>query len=138
VTGDLERALDAIAFVAIVCLGLQCRWPALGLPLPVAKYAGSGLWGAMVYTGVRATAPRNAVARSAAAWCVIAICVELFRLHRRPELDAFRATLAGKLLLGSHFSPWNVVAYVAGIVCAASLDAVHRSRFRGSRPNSRA
>jgi len=30
---------------AIVCAGLLCRWPALGLPWSAAKYAGSGLWG---------------------------------------------------------------------------------------------
>ncbi len=85
---------------AIVCAGLLCRWPALGLPWFVAKYAGSALWGAMVYAGLRTINPRATVLSALTAAITIAICVELFRLYHQPGLDAFRATPAGQLLLG--------------------------------------
>lgn len=52
----------------------------------------------------------------------IAIAVELVRLIHTPELDGFRDTLAGALLLGKVFSPWNMLAYSFGIGLAALLD----------------
>lgn len=123
-----RRSTYAVATSAIIAVGLMCRWPALGLPWLVAKYAGSTLWGAMVYCGLRAINPRPSIPTSATIACAIAICVELFRLYRQPELDAFRATLAGKLLLGSIFSPWNMVAYVVGIACASGVDICEMRR----------
>jgi hypothetical protein len=68
-------------------------------------------------------APRAAVPTSASVAGAFALAVELFRLYRQPSVDTFRATLAGKLLLGSIFSPWNLVAYAFGIECAAFIDA---------------
>lgn len=53
---------------------------------------------------------------------VIAVSVELFRLVHAPSLDAFRLTLPGALLLGRIFSPWDMLAYGAGIVLAMGLD----------------
>jgi hypothetical protein len=52
----------------------------------------------------------------------IAVCVELFRLVHTPWLDAFRLTLAGALLLGRIFSPWDMVAYGFGIILGMLLD----------------
>jgi len=130
VTEVQRRASYAGAFIAIVGLGLLCRSPALGLPWLVAKYAGSMLWGAMIYAGLRTIAPRACVSSSGATACAISVCVELSRLYRQPELDAFRVTLAGKLLLGSIFSPWNMVAYAAGVVIAALMDQTVAPRAR--------
>jgi hypothetical protein len=39
-----------------------------------------------------------------------------------PGIDAFRVTLAGKLLLGRFFSAWDIVAYWVAIAVAAALD----------------
>ena len=55
---------------------------------------------------------------------LIAIAVELFRLWHTPVLDAFRLTSAGALLLGRVFSPWNIVAYAAGIALGVLLDCL--------------
>jgi threonine/homoserine efflux transporter RhtA len=52
----------------------------------------------------------------------IAVGVELFRLVHAPWLDAFRLTIAGALLLGRIFSPWNMLAYGFGIVLGMLLD----------------
>jgi hypothetical protein len=117
-----ERLVYAAATIAIVGAGLICRWPGLGLPWTVAKYAGSALWGAMVYAGLRALGSRSPAPWSAIAACAIAIGVECLRLYHQPALDAFRATLVGQLLLGRLFSLWNLVAYGFGIGVAAFCD----------------
>jgi hypothetical protein len=53
---------------------------------------------------------------------LIALCVEMFRLVHAPWLDDFRLTLAGALLFGRIFSPWDILAYSVGIVLATVLD----------------
>jgi len=120
--GANERLTYAGLTVAIICAGLLCRWPGLGLPWSVAKYAGSALWGGMVYAGLRTINPRATVLGTMMVSGTIAICVEVFRLYHQPGLDAFRATLAGQLLLGRIFSLWNVLAYAVGIACVALAD----------------
>ena len=59
----------------------------------------------------------------------VAVCVELFRLVHYPWLDDFRITTAGALLLGRVFSPWNMLAYGAGIVLGMLLDHFGMSAF---------
>ncbi|MCP2082363.1 MULTISPECIES: DUF2809 domain-containing protein [Methylorubrum] len=110
------------AVLAVIAAGVGVRYLPLCLPREVVKYAGSVLWGAMVYGLVALARPAAPVARLAAIALIAAVLVELFRLVHTPGLDAFRLTLAGQLLLGRVFSPWNVVAYAAGIGLAAALD----------------
>lgn len=112
--------LAAITILAIGT-GLSLRLLPLGLPFWATKWGGSVLWGAMVYglVGLVLPVPRWRILALAAG---IAVAVELFRLVHTPGLDAFRMTLAGKLLIGRVFSPLNLVAYAAGIGAAGLLD----------------
>lgn len=112
----------------MIAAGIGVRLLPLGLPREVVKYAGSVLWGAMVYGLVALVRPTAATGRLAAVALALAVLVELFRLVHTPELDAFRRTLAGQLLLGRIFSVWNLVAYAVGIGLAAGLDAGTRRR----------
>jgi len=64
----------------------------------------------MLHTVLRAIDPHLTGSCALKAASVIAISVELLRLYHRPQLDAFRATPAGRLLLGRIFSLWNIVA----------------------------
>jgi hypothetical protein len=110
--------------LSIIASGLALRRFGLGLGIPVffVKYGGSLLWAAMVFFLVALAASslkRPGIALIAAS---IAIGVELFRLVHAPWLDAFRLTIAGALLLGRVFSPWNMLAYAIGIVLAMLLD----------------
>ncbi|CAO4149663.1 ribosomal maturation YjgA family protein [Methylorubrum aminovorans] len=123
------------AVLAVIAAGIGVRYLPLGLPREVVKYAGSVLWGAMVYGLVAFLRPTTAVGRLASAALALAVLVELFRLIQTPELDAFRLTLAGQLLLGRIFSPWNILAYAVGIGLAAALDTEIR-RLAGRRRNS--
>lgn len=112
------------AALAVIAAGLALRGvgPNFGLPGPVVKYGGSILWGTMVFLLIATVArdrPRWQVALVSIA---IAVGVELFRLVHAPWLDEFRMTLAGALLLGRIFSPWNIAAYAAGIMLGIGLD----------------
>jgi hypothetical protein len=108
----------------IIISGLALRRFGLGLgiPAPVVKYGGSVLWGTMVLFLVAVATPRFRGLRIASVAAVIAVAVELFRIVHTPWLDEFRLTLAGALLLGRIFSPWNILAYGAGIGLGLVLD----------------
>ncbi len=67
---------------------------------------------------------------------VIAVGVELFRLVHTPWLDSFRLTMAGALLLGRIFSPWDILAYAIGIALGALLDNLVLAMVRSARPHS--
>jgi hypothetical protein len=108
----------------IVMSGLALRGFGFGLGLSafVVKYGGSVLWAAMVFFLVAMAASHASRLNVALISAVIAVGVELFRLVHAPWLDAFRLTLPGALLLGRIFSPWNMLAYGAGIALAMGLD----------------
>lgn len=121
--------------LSIIIAGLTLRGfgPGAGLPSPVVKYGGSLLWGAMVFFLVAMAGSRLSRWHVALVSAAIAIVVELFRLVHAPWLDAFRLTLPGALLLGRIFSPWNMLAYGAGIVLGVLLDrrALQQTRRPG-------
>ena len=127
-----RRILLLAAILAVIVAGIGVRYLPFGLPREVVKYAGSVLWGAMVYGLIAFLRPTTATGRLALAALIVAVLVELFRLIHTPELDAFRLTLAGQLLLGRIFSPWNILAYAVGIGLAAGLDAGTRCAGRRS------
>jgi hypothetical protein len=101
----------------------------LGLPALIVKYGGSLLWAAMVFFLVAIAASRLSRLSVALIAASIAVGVELFRLVHAPWLDTFRLTLAGALLLGRIFAPWNMLAYGVGIVLAMGLDRFAISAF---------
>jgi hypothetical protein len=114
---------------AVIMFGLALRGFGLGagLPGPIVKYGGSTLWATMVFVLVAIAGPRRPRWNIALLSTVIAVSVELFRLVHAPWLDAFRLTLAGALLLGRIFSPWDIVAYGAGILLGVLLDRLTQS-----------
>jgi hypothetical protein len=105
----------------------------LGLPALVVKYGGSVLWGTMVYLVVAIFLLSRSRMSMAAIALTVAVCVELSRLVHAPWLDAFRLTIAGALLLGRIFSPWDIVAYAVGIALGAGLDRLIGSSGRPER-----
>jgi hypothetical protein len=112
------------AAVVVIAAGLALRRFGLGLGLSpsVVKYGGSMLWGTMVFFLVAICASGQPRWKIALISVSIAIGVELFRLVHTPWLDEFRLTTAGALLLGRVFSPWNILAYAAGIGLGMLLD----------------
>ncbi|MDP4023089.1 DUF2809 domain-containing protein [Methylobacterium sp. NEAU 140] len=118
----MSRGASAVCAGLVIGAGLLLRLVPWGLPLPVHHYGGGLLWGAMLYCLAAAVRPggwdRGACAAVAGA---VAAAIEFTRLVHTPELDAFRATLAGQLALGRIFSAWNLLAYAGGIAAAAAL-----------------
>jgi hypothetical protein len=117
--------------LSVIILGLALRGYGLGFGLPafIVKYGGSMLWAGMVFLLVAMGAPGRSRSSLALIAATISVCVELFRLVHAPWLDAFRLTNVGALLLGRIFSPWNMIAYGAGIVAAIWIDRLAMAAF---------
>jgi hypothetical protein len=135
-TFEVALIVRACLCLSIIVSGLAVRRFGLGLGLPtsVVKYGGSVLWGTMVFFLVAMAASSLSRRNVALISVVIAVGVELFRLVHAPWLDAFRLTTAGALLLGRVFSPWNMLAYGAGIVLAMWLDRFAMWAFAKEKP----
>ena len=125
-----------LALVTIVC-GLVWRMAPLGLPAVLVKYGGSALWAVMAYWLVAFLLPQKAPRFLGLLAAVVAAGVECFKLYRSPELDAFRLTLAGKLLLGRVFSVQDIAVYWLAIVGVACLDAFVVARAKSGRKQVR-
>ena len=117
-----RRLLCAAIALILIPVGIAWRMAPLHLPPFLYKYGGSVLWAAMVYWLVAALVPRLDPARVAGLAAVIAALVECSRLIHTPSLDAFRLTLAGKLILGRFFSGKDIVAYWLAIFVCAGAD----------------
>ena len=80
------------------------------------------LWALMVYWIASTLLRRRQVLLVAIISGSVATAVEFFKLYRVPELDAFRLTLAGILVLGRVFSAWDILAYWVAIGIGAGID----------------
>jgi hypothetical protein len=112
----------ALALIAIPA-GLVWRFAPLGLPPLLYKYGGSILWAIVLYSCAAAILSKSKPLTVSLLACLLALAVELFRLVHAPGLDAFRLTLAGKLLLGSLFSHWDILAYWFAFTFMAVVDS---------------
>jgi hypothetical protein len=137
-TLGVSMIIRALLCLSIMAGGLALRLlgPGLGLPVFVVKYGGSLLWGTMVFFLVAIVASRWTRRSVVMIAAVIAVGVESFRLVHTPWLDSFRLTLAGALLLGRTFSPWDILAYGIGIALGALLDNLVLAIVRIARPQS--
>ena len=126
----------AVLGIVVIGAGLALRryGSAIGLTFPWVKFGGSVLWGAMVFFLIGVLAPASSRRAIASVAMLTAIAVELFRLLHTPALDAFRLTATGALLLGRVFSPWNIVAYAAGIALGLLLDSSAARRIASAAP----
>ena len=121
--------------LALIAAGLALRLVSFGLPVFVVKYGGSILWAAMVYLLLAGLQPRREPWVLGLAAAIFAALVELSRLYHSSGLDAFRLTLAGKLLLGRVFSAWHFLDYWVAIACVAVVDWA--ALRRGSHPSQK-
>ena len=115
-----------------IVVGASIRFSKLGLSFSVVKYGGSMLWSLLIYLIITAVRPSWRIVSAAILSGSIATAVELFKLYRSPELDAFRHTLPGILLLGHVFSAWDILAYWMAITAGACLDMLLRRQFHQS------
>jgi hypothetical protein len=119
-----RRATCATLALATILTGLIWRMAPLHLPFFLWKYGGSALWAIAVYWMIAFLLPNARPFTLATLACLFALAVEFSRLIPSPALEAFRETLAGRLILGSIFSPRNILAYWLAIFLAAVADSV--------------
>jgi len=123
-TRTLHRRLTALAFMlAAILAGLLWRFAPLHLPFFLYKYGGSMLWSVALYFLIEAILPRLSPMPLAVIAALAAAAVEFSRLLHTPAFDAFRLTLAGKLLLGRFFSLKNIAAYWLAICLTAWIES---------------
>lgn len=115
------RRLWLALLAAIIAAGLLSRTLHTGLPV-IDKYLGDALYAAMVYVLIRLTGLTPYVAL----WAALAMAaIELFQLTAIPAALYHNGPLPVRLfarLLGTHFSPYDLLAYAAGIAAIAAAD----------------
>ena len=133
-SGWRERGLAAAMASVALGAGLGVR---LGsVPAVVAKYAGVGLWCALVYWLIVFSWPRIAASRACIAAVGIGWAVELLQLTPGPAWLAARIPLS-RWVLGTTFSVPDLAAYAAGAAVAAGVHcALRRGGWLGSEMKS--
>ncbi len=117
-----NRVWYAVLALAVVAAGLLWRASFMPLPPVLSKYGGDALWALMVFVGcgfllVRASTLTISLLALAFSWAI-----EFSQLYHAPWIDAARATLPGRLVLGSTFNWPDLPAYVLGIGIGAWLE----------------
>jgi predicted Co/Zn/Cd cation transporter (cation efflux family) len=127
-----------LLFVTIVA-GLVVRMVPLDLDPLIVKYGGSMLWALAIYWLVSTILSRSSLVASAMFAGLIATAIEFLKLYQTPDLEAFRYTLPGTLLLGQVFSFLDIAAYWIAVLFGAVIDIQFRpakSKFRQPAPGS--
>jgi hypothetical protein len=122
-----SRWVYAAAVLVTIGLGLGSRAIASALPWWLAKNAGDALYATMVFFGLALIVPRARTWRlavAALAWC---FAVELAQLYQAPWIEAVRATLPGRLVLGQGFHAFDLVCYAIGVAIAVALDRTYHA-----------
>ncbi len=127
-TKGRSRLLYAALAAGVIALGLLWRSPYLGFSPFIAKYGGSALWALLVFLCCGFVKARASTWRLMLAATVISFCVEFSQLYHAPWIDQIRAYPLGGLILGSTYSSYDLVAYLAGIVVGAILEAIFGKR----------
>ena len=114
-----NRLLYSGLVLFVVAAGLLWRCGFIPLPPVLSKYGGDALWALMVFVGLGYLLPR------ASTWVVALLAltfswgVEFSQLYHASWLDAIRATIPGRLVLGSTFNWPDLPAYAVGIAFGA-------------------
>lgn len=114
------RSRNRLLILAIntVILGLSSRrFPIAG------NYPGDALWATLVFILWACLLPRASLKLYTALAATTAFCVELSQLYHAPWIDSLRQTLPGRLILGSGFDPFDLIAYLVG--CILAIPIVH-------------
>ena len=117
-----RRVAYAGLLLVTIAAGLAWRILPLGFSFFWFKYGGSVLWAVALYWLIALGFPRYRSVGIGVSAAVVAAVLEFSRLWHVGAVDAFRLTLAGRLLLGRYFSVKNILAYWVGIALAAAVD----------------
>lgn len=117
-------AIYSLLAIATIAIGLIVHLQATALPPALRDMTGDALWAMMITWWISALVPSaRSVVRGAVAWTICGV-VEVSQLYHAPTIDAVRATLPGRLVLGSGFDPRDLAAYAIGVIAAVLLDRI--------------
>jgi hypothetical protein len=109
----------------IIAAGVLSRVAHTGFVL-VDKYLGDALYAAMVYALIRLTGRRRGVVWWSAAAMVLIECFQLTGIAAEMAKSGNAAARVCAVLLGTHFSWLDLLAYAVGIRCMAAVDGERR------------
>lgn len=110
-----SRILYALLAVAVIATGLLWRSGLIPLPPSLSNYGGDALWALMVFLGFGFLLPRTSTGMIALLALAFSWGIEFSQLYQAPWIDAIRATLLGRLMLGNTFNWIDLAAYALGI-----------------------
>lgn len=121
-----SRALYGLLLAAVITTGLLWRSRLMPLPPFALKYGGDALWALMVFVGFGLLLPRRSTLLLAALAIGFSTAVEFSQLYHAPWIEALRATLPGRLILGSTFNWPDLPAYALGVALGACAEVCLR------------
>jgi hypothetical protein len=110
-----SRTLYALLVSASVAGGLLWRSGLIPLPQWLSNNGGDALWALMVFVGFGFLLPRAPTLVVALLALSFVWGVEFSQLYHAPWIDAVRATIPGRLVLGNTFYWPDLPAYAVGI-----------------------
>ena len=110
-----NRVLYALLAVAVVACGLLWRSGYIPLPPDLSNYGGDALWALMGFVGFGFLLPRTSTLTLALLALAFAWGVEFSQLYHAPWIDTIRATIPGRLVLGTTFNGPDLIAYALGV-----------------------
>lgn len=117
-----SRILYALLAVAVVAAGLLWRSGLIPMPHWLSNNGGDALWALMVFLGFGLLFPRVSTLFVALLALTFSWGVEFSQLYHAPWIDAIRATIPGRLVLGNTFNWIDLLAYAAGIAVGAGVE----------------
>lgn len=129
-----NRVLYAGLALAVVACGLLWRSKFIPLPQWLSNNGGDALWALMVFVGFGFLFPRASTLMVALLALTLAWGIEFSQLYHATWIDAIRATIPGKLVLGNTFNWPDIPAYVVGIVLGALAEWRWRNGGGGVAP----
>ena len=114
-----SRALYALLALAVIGCGLLWRSGLIPLPQRMSNNGGDALWALMVFVGFGFLLPRAPTFVVALLALTFSWVVEFSQMYHASWLDAVRATIPGRLVLGNTFNWPDLPAYAAGVALGA-------------------
>lgn len=112
-----KRGTYLLLILLTIAIGLLSRKITV---IPAAT--GDALWATMIYFIIRLLLPQRSIKFAALTAVIICFAVEFSQLYRAPWVNAIRATLPGRLILGQGFLWSDLPAYALGVAFGLLID----------------
>ncbi|MEO8886956.1 MAG: DUF2809 domain-containing protein [Mucilaginibacter sp.] len=114
-----QRVYYFIFLIATIILGLASRHFKV-IPL----FVGDILWATMVYFIMRLLFINKPVKFVALVSLLFSFAIEFGQLYKAPWIDSIRATLFGRMVLGSTFNWGDLLSYIVGVCIGVLINYI--------------